>query len=254
MAEANLNKAHQIMTYLTLLLYPTILSWLLTKLAEVSHDLMRRWEWNHAYLAVRHLPRKHRKKKKARQPSKIEDQVRRRRSLTPTYLLPLTLITFKVGCCIKHSLHRIKVALIIERLPKLVAFAAATKLSYQVPSIHFNTNSFIIGVDTLASVMLGNHPNQFEDLKLYSEKDKTEVEGIKGGLDIKGTDTFKFHIKDDEGGVHLIKIPNRKYVPDLKICLLTPHHWAQEAKGHYPVPKGTKAETDEVELTLLWKQ
>jgi hypothetical protein len=40
MAEANLNKAHQIMTYHTLLLFPTILSWLLTKLVEVSHDLV----------------------------------------------------------------------------------------------------------------------------------------------------------------------------------------------------------------------
>ncbi len=40
MAEADLNKAHQIMTYLSLLLLPTILSWLLTKLAEISHDLV----------------------------------------------------------------------------------------------------------------------------------------------------------------------------------------------------------------------
>jgi hypothetical protein len=39
MAEANLNKAYQIVTYLSLLLFPTILSWLLTKLAEISHDL-----------------------------------------------------------------------------------------------------------------------------------------------------------------------------------------------------------------------
>jgi hypothetical protein len=75
MAEANLNKAHQIMTYLTLLFFPTILSWLLTKLAEVSHDLTRQWEWNHMHLAVRHHPRMHLKKKKTRQPSKIEDQV-----------------------------------------------------------------------------------------------------------------------------------------------------------------------------------
>jgi hypothetical protein len=40
MAEANLNKAHQVMTYLTLILFPTIMSWLLTKLVNVSHDLM----------------------------------------------------------------------------------------------------------------------------------------------------------------------------------------------------------------------
>jgi hypothetical protein len=125
-AEANLNKAHQIMTYLTFLFFPTILSWLLTKLAEVSHDLTHQWEWNHMCLVVHHHPRKHCKKKKTRGPSKIEDQVQRKRSLTPTYLLPLALITFKVGCHLEHSLHRLQAALTIERLPKLVAFAVAT--------------------------------------------------------------------------------------------------------------------------------
>jgi hypothetical protein len=82
----------------------------------------------------------------------------------------------------------------------------------------------------------------------------TEVEGIKGGLDIKGSGTFKFHIEDDEGGVHLIKIPNSKYVPDLRVCLLLPHHWVQEAKDHHPVPKGTKTNTDNEALTLMWNQ
>ncbi len=98
MAEANLNKAHQIVPYLSLLLFLTILSWLLTKLAEISHDLVHRWEWNHVHLAVRPYPRKHRKKKKSRRPSKIKDQLQRKRSLVPTYLLPLALIAFKVGC------------------------------------------------------------------------------------------------------------------------------------------------------------
>jgi hypothetical protein len=248
MAEADLNKTHQIMTYLSLLLFPTILSWLLTKLAEISHDLMRQWEWNHVRLTVRHYPRKHRKKKKARQPSKIKDQVQRKRSLIPTYLLPLALIAFKVGCQVEHSVRRLKAALTINHcLPKIVAFSAATNLPYQVPRVHFDTNSFVIGVDTFASITLGNCPDQFEDLK-------THKEGIQGGLSIKGTGTFKFHTKDDEGGVHLIKIPNSKYVPDLKVCLLSPHHWGQEAKDHYPVPKVTKMDTDNKALTLIWNQ
>jgi hypothetical protein len=44
MAKANLNKAHQIMTYLSILFLPVILSWLLTKSVETSHDLMHCWE------------------------------------------------------------------------------------------------------------------------------------------------------------------------------------------------------------------
>ena len=139
----------------------------------------------------------------------------------------MALIAFKVGCRVENFVHRLKAALTIKPLPKLVAFAAAIRLPYQVPRMRFDTNSFAIGIDTLASIMLGNHPDQFEDLKMHND---TEEEGIKGSLDIKGSGTFKFHIKDNEGGVHLIKIPNSTYVPDLRVCLLSPHHWAQEAK------------------------
>ena len=155
--------------------------------------------------------------------------MQRKRSFTPTYLLPLALIPFKVGCHVEHSVRHLKASLTINRLPKLAAFAAATDLPYQVPRIRFDTNSFVIGVDTYALVTMGNHPDHFKDLKLHSGEDNTEVEGIKGGLEIKGTGTFKFHIEDNDRGVHLIKIPNSKYVPELKMCLLLPHHWAQEA-------------------------
>ncbi len=76
--------------------------------------------------------------------------MQRKRSPTPTYLLPLALITSKVGCRVKHSMRQIKAPLTIERLPKLApfAFAVATNLLYQVPRIRFNTNSFVIGVNT----------------------------------------------------------------------------------------------------------
>ncbi len=156
------------MTYLILMFFPIIVSWLLTKLVEVSHDLTCHWEWNHVCLMFHHHPRKHCKKKKARRPSKNKDQVWRKRSFTPTYHLPLALFAFKVGCQVEHSIRHLKMALTIEQLPKLVAFAVATQLPYQVPRIRFDTNSFVIGVNTFASVTLGNHPHQFEDLKLHS--------------------------------------------------------------------------------------
>jgi hypothetical protein len=111
MAEANLIKVHHIMTYLSILFLPIILSWLLTKLVEASHDLSRCREWNHVCLAVCYYPRKHRKKKKARQPSKIEGQAQRKKPLMLTYLLPLALISFKVGCHVEHSLHHLQVAI-----------------------------------------------------------------------------------------------------------------------------------------------
>jgi hypothetical protein len=51
---------------------------------------------------------------------------------------------------------------------------------------------------------MGNRPGQFEDLKHHKEDD-TEVEGIKGGLAIRGTGTFKFHIEDNKGAVPIVK-------------------------------------------------
>jgi hypothetical protein len=121
------------MTYLSLLLFPTVLPWLLTKLAEVSHELMCHCEWNHVCLAVRHHLRKHHKKKRAGRLSKSKDQGQRKRLCTPTYLLPMALITFKVGCQVKNSVCHLKAAITIKQMPKLVAFAAATRLPYQVP-------------------------------------------------------------------------------------------------------------------------
>ncbi len=146
--------------------------------------------------------------------------------------------------------HRLKAALTTKRLPNLVAFAVASNLPYQVPQIHFDTDSFVIGVNTYASVTMGNHPEQFEDLKLHRE-DNTEVDGIKEGIVIKGTGKFNFHIEDNKGAVHLIKMPNSKYIPELKICLLLPYQWAQETQDKYPLPRGTRMEEDNEALILI---
>ncbi len=91
----------------------------------------------------------------------------------------------------------------------------------------------------------------FENLKLG---EVGEVEGIKSGLIIKGTGTFKFKIKDNNGMTHEIKIPNSLYVPELKRCLLSPQHWVQEAKDNYPMPKGTRMSQDDECYCMYWDQ
>jgi hypothetical protein len=96
-----------------------------------------------------------------------------------------------------------------------------------------------------------NAPHLFKDLKLG---DVGEVEGIKSGLDIKGMGTFKFKIKDDNGMLHKIKIPNSLYVPELKRCLLSPQHWVQEAKDNYLRPKGSRMGQDDEFYYLYWGQ
>jgi hypothetical protein len=59
------------------------------------------------------------KKEKARRPSKIEGQAQRKKPLMLTYLLLLALISFKVGCPVEHSLHRLQAALNEQYFPKM---------------------------------------------------------------------------------------------------------------------------------------
>jgi hypothetical protein len=96
-----------------------------------------------------------------------------------------------------------------------------------------------------------NAPHFFKGLKLG---EVGEVEGIKSGLDIKGMGTFKFKIKDDNGMLYEIEIPNSLYIPELKRCLLSPQHWMQEAKDNYPRPKGTKMSQDDELYYVYWGQ
>jgi hypothetical protein len=72
---------------------------------------------------------------------------------------------------------------------------------------------------------MANAPHLFEDLRLDN---KGQVDRINSGLDIAGQGTFKFNITNDDGKLHVIKIPNSLYAPNLKRCHLSPQHWAQE--------------------------
>jgi hypothetical protein len=96
-----------------------------------------------------------------------------------------------------------------------------------------------------------NSPHLFENLQL---KQVGEVAGINSGLEIKGIGTFKFKVDDNDGKTHEIKIPNSLYLPDLKRCLLSPQHWAQEAGDNYPLPRGTRMENDNKQCVLVWGQ
>ncbi len=61
-----------------------------------------------------------------------------------------------------------------------------------------------IGVDNHASYCYVNSPHLLDNLVLSNEG---SVDGITDGLPIKGKETFKFTIKDDNGRWHNIRIP-----------------------------------------------
>jgi hypothetical protein len=62
------------------------------------------------------------------------------------------------------------------------------------------------------------------------------------------------NVNNDTGKPHRIKIPNSLYLPGLKMCLLSPQHWAQEAGDDYPLPNDTWMKNNVHSCILLWGQ
>ncbi len=138
-----------------------------------------------------------------------------------TYLFPALFTAFKVGCHVEAFLRHFS-----GPLRSHLAF-----LSKQTPTtslVRFDSNSFLIGVDSHASRCMVNDTHVFEDLRL--NENNGQVDGIANELAIKGEGTFKFDITNDNGKRHTIKIKNSFYVPKMRRCRLSPQHWAQEAK------------------------
>jgi hypothetical protein len=83
---------------------------------------------------------------------------------------------------------------------------------------------------------------------------KLRIRGIGGSVKGIMMGTVKWQIEDDNGMTHTITIPGSYYVPDAPSRLLSPQHWAQQAKDHYPKPRGTWCVTYDNEITLQWNQ
>jgi hypothetical protein len=170
-----------------------------------------------------------------------------------TYLVPVAVFILRVGCQIEGRLREILASHRPREPPSFPRPTFTTLLSAvgRTMAVHFDSNSYPIRIDNHALCCMVNAPHHFEDLKLI---DVGEVEGNKSGLDIKGTGTFKFKIKDNNGMTHKIIIPNGLHVSDLKRCLLSQQHWVQDAKDNYPRPKGTRMSQDDEFHYRHWGQ
>jgi hypothetical protein len=171
-----------------------------------------------------------------------------------TYLWALALTTFRVGCCVKYAFR-----LLLKRWRGLTRLTThqAIHLAFQAdggsqsPHVCFDSNSIPIGVDNHASCCLANERHLFKNLRPFRSRC---VGGIEGGLEIKGQGTLVLDINDNNRKPHCIKIPNSLYLPDLRMCLLLPQYWTQEARDNYPLLHGTRMENTASNCTLIWGQ
>jgi hypothetical protein len=224
----------QFLTYLWLLAIPFILHSLLyhvtpsdpIDLKNFERALIREPPW----LLRGHIPkvpckRKRVKKRPVCTSSEGDESDKAKRSFR-TYLFPFAMASFRVGCRVERFLRRL--GRLRRPSPRYTALASAMGPPDE-PLLTFDSDSFQIGVDNHASFCMADSPHLFEDLQLIDQG--KQVDGIGAGLVIKGTGTFVMRIEDDDRETHTIKIPNSLYLPSLRVCLLSPQHWAQEAKA-----------------------
>jgi hypothetical protein len=107
-------------------------------------------------------------------------------------------------------------------------------------------------MDSHASWCMANDKCLFEDLHL--DQVEQQVGGIIDGLVIAGQGTLVIRLNNNSWRPHKIKIPNSLFLPDLRVCLLSPQHWAQEAGDNYPLLNGTRIENNANNCILIWGQ
>jgi hypothetical protein len=117
--------------------------------------------------------------------------------------------------------------------------------------VNFDTDSGPVGIDNRCSGCISHEISDFiGDLRPCSR-------AIKG---FGGSKTYNVKIGtlvwrwcDEQGRVHRFKIPNSFYVPDGKVRLLSPQHWAQAQKDEKPI-QGTGETTTSTHVDMFWGQ
>jgi hypothetical protein len=142
---------------------------------------------------------------------------------------------------------------VCERTPvchQVIAMSSHSTINQTSVLPHiFDTDSALIGIDNRASACMSDNIHDFSG----SLQPTNRV--IRGFAGTKTTNvqigTISWRIEDDNGKVTTHVIPNSYYVPDGKVRLLSPQHWAKMLPLHRRPSKGIAPEMtyhDRVEL------
>jgi hypothetical protein len=133
---------------------------------------------------------------------------------------------------------------------QVIAMSAQNKYAQSniMPHI-FDTDSSLIGIDNRASACMSDHIQDFCGPLTPTNRI------VRGFAGTKTTNvqigTIQWRIEDDNGKVSTHTIPNSYYVPDGKVRLLSPQHWAKSLPHHRRPSKNVAPEMtfhDRVEL------
>jgi hypothetical protein len=124
-------------------------------------------------------------------------------------------------------------------------------------TVRWDTDSIPIRVDNFCTRSISFDVADFDPHTLQDAPDHLVVSGFvsKSNTPITKIGTIVWEIVDDARNPQLITIPNSYLVPGGSSRLLSPQHWAQEAKDHFPEPThGTTCMTTGDTIVLQWNQ
>ena len=130
------------------------------------------------------------------------------------------------------------------------SLAMSTSTS-QTRYMQFDMDSRPLRIDNCASRSISNY---IGDFIAPPKPSPHRITGIGGAISDIKVGTVRWNIEDDQGQVHVIKLPNTFYAPTSPSSLLSPQHWAQVAKDNYPRVGGTCCITYDRSIVLQWSQ
>ena len=132
------------------------------------------------------------------------------------------------------------------------AMTAKTKIRSNV--ITFDSDSAPVGIDNRCLACIGHIPEDF--IGDLVDTDRT-IRGFAGTkISRVKIGTLRWSWLDDQGIEHTFNIPKSYFVPQGKVRLLSPQHWAKynESTVKGQRYKGTLSQTTSSDVTLIWNE
>ena len=171
----------------------------------------------------------------------------------PDNLIPTWLLRLLMRLCIKKQRCNIARDICIVMSTDFTEHNETDKgpplVAHQV---EFDPDSFDIGIDNRTSRTISHCIQDFDGPVRATNYRIRGFTGLATGQIM--IVTIVWRILDDNGCEHTIRLPNSLYVPEGGVRLLSPQHWAQVARDHRPLPRGTRCITYDDCIVLQWNQ
>jgi hypothetical protein len=114
-----------------------------------------------------------------------------------------------------------------------------------------DTYSFLVSFDNHATCCMENDVHNF--VTKLTPTPNIRVRGVGNQLmTANGRGTLLWKIEDDNRVVHEKLFPGTLYIPDLKLCLLSPQSWCQSGDDHFPRRVGTWQYQTDNNFVMEW--